>query len=216
MSETSTAAMPEKVTSSRERILQAAKQLFARNGYENTSTVAIARDAGTSESQLMKHFGSKQGLLSAILDRGWASIMDRVRGLPAATRGPDRVFAMLQAIAIELEHDPELKELMTLESRRIRKDSREVLVSRGCRQFSELLESVLSQMRGAEQLRPDLNVEAVRVALMGVVESLLRDQVVATRSELRASYGFDDLRLLLEVFLPALQRDERSLKCANG
>ena len=44
------------------------KRLFARNGYENTSTVAIAREAGTSESQLMKHFGSKQGLLAAVLD----------------------------------------------------------------------------------------------------------------------------------------------------
>jgi AcrR family transcriptional regulator len=56
--------------SSHDRILLAAKRLFAENGYENTSTVAIARDAGTSESQLMKHFGSKQGLLVAIFDRG--------------------------------------------------------------------------------------------------------------------------------------------------
>ncbi|MGZ4834111.1 MAG: TetR/AcrR family transcriptional regulator, partial [Terriglobales bacterium] len=52
-----------KGSSSRERILHAAKQLFSSRGYENTSTVAIARLAGTSESQLMKHFGSKEGLL---------------------------------------------------------------------------------------------------------------------------------------------------------
>ena len=64
--------------SSHDRILKSAKQLFARSGYENTSTVAIARQAGTSESQLMKHFGSKQGLLSAILDRGWVAIADRL------------------------------------------------------------------------------------------------------------------------------------------
>src|SRR5208337_2344458 len=63
--------------SSRDRILFAAKRLFALNGYENTSTVAIAREAATSESQLMKHFGSKQGLLVAIFDRGWASIDER-------------------------------------------------------------------------------------------------------------------------------------------
>ena len=53
--------------SSHDRILLAGKHLFAQNGFENTSTVAIAREAGTSESQLMKHFGSKQGLLIAIL-----------------------------------------------------------------------------------------------------------------------------------------------------
>src|SRR5688572_7518797 len=49
--------------SSHDRILAAAKHLFATRGYESSSTVAIARAAGTSESQLMKHFGSKEGLL---------------------------------------------------------------------------------------------------------------------------------------------------------
>ena len=61
--------------SSHDRILRAAKLLFAQNGYENASPVAIARDAGTSESQLMKHFGSKQGLLVTILDLGWNSVI---------------------------------------------------------------------------------------------------------------------------------------------
>ncbi len=65
--------------SSHDRILLAGKHLFARNGYENTSTVAISREAGTSESQMMKHFGSKQGLLVAIFDRGWAAIAERVQ-----------------------------------------------------------------------------------------------------------------------------------------
>ena len=35
-----------------DRILQAAKSLFATKGYENTCTVAISRAAGSSESQL--------------------------------------------------------------------------------------------------------------------------------------------------------------------
>src|SRR6516225_4062189 len=112
--------------SSHDRILRAAKQLFAQNGYENTSTVAIARDAGTSESQLMKHFGSKQGLLTAIIDRGWDSILDRVQAMPANIAGAERLFRMLESVAVEMEHDLELKELMTLESRRVRKDGRDV------------------------------------------------------------------------------------------
>src|SRR6516165_5785857 len=82
-------------TSSRERILSAAKQLFARNGYENTSTVAIARDAGTSESQLMKHFGSKQGLLMAILDRGWNATIERIKVTAPSNSSADRLVAML-------------------------------------------------------------------------------------------------------------------------
>ncbi|HET9698335.1 MAG TPA: helix-turn-helix domain-containing protein, partial [Terriglobales bacterium] len=70
-------ATPEILTpvlSSHDRILAAAKRLFASQGYEATSTMAIARLAGTSESQMMKHFGSKEGLLEAILDAGWQSM----------------------------------------------------------------------------------------------------------------------------------------------
>jgi len=191
-------------TSSRERILLAAKHLFARNGYENTSTVAIARDAGTSESQLMKHFGSKQGLLASILDRGWAAIIRRVQALEGDARLADRLLAMLEAIVIEMETDHELKELMTLEAHRVRKDSRDVLISRGYRQFAELFDALLSEMRSQGQIRPDVNLEAVRAALIGMVESLLRDQVIASRSDLRASYRFEDARHLLQVIVPAL------------
>ena len=57
--------------SSRNRILVTAKTLFASLGYDNTSTAVIARNAGTSESQLMKHFGGKAGLLETIFSEGW-------------------------------------------------------------------------------------------------------------------------------------------------
>lgn len=194
----------EKPVPSRERILLAAKRLFARNGYENTSTIAVARDAGTSESQLMKHFGSKQGLLEAILDRGWVAIVERVRGIPAERTRPARLLGMLQAVAIEMENDPELKELMTLEAHRVRKDSRDVLSSAASRQFSELMDSLLSEMRERGEVRPELNVQVVRTALVGMIEGLLREQVVAARSGTSASFDFDDVNRWLESVVPGL------------
>src|ERR1700735_1332836 len=124
------AAVPNP-TSSHDRILFAGKRLFARNGYENTSTVAIAREAGTSESQLMKHFGSKQGLLAAILDRGWANTIKRVEGTQSRHSPADRLVAAIEAMVVELENDLELKELVTLEACRVRKDNRDVVMSRG-------------------------------------------------------------------------------------
>src|SRR5690242_13833932 len=65
--------------SSRDRILAAAKTLFAHNGYEQTTTAAIARLAKTSESQLTKHFENKQGVLEAIFAEGWGQINDAAR-----------------------------------------------------------------------------------------------------------------------------------------
>ncbi len=190
--------------SSHDRILMSAKHLFARNGYENTSTVAIAREAGTSESQLMKHFGSKQGLLVAIFDRGWASVMERVQATQGTGGPADRLFRLLEALVVELENDTDLKELMTLESRRVRKDNRDVLISQGFRQFASVVDEILAEMQGQGQIRPDLKLDAVRAALLGLTEGLIRDRVVAQRSDLRADYGFDDIRRVLEIAVPAL------------
>lgn len=201
--------------SSRDRILMAGKRLFARNGYENTSTVAISREAGTSESQMMKHFGSKQGLLVAIFDRGWATIAERLQAAQKGTLG-QRLFGLLEAVAIELDNDSDLKEIMLLEAWRVRKDNRDVLLSQGYHRFADLVDGILSEMRDRGQIRSDVNLHAVRAAYMGLMEGLLRDQVVANRSELVAHYNFDDVKKLLEVLVAALH-DERpqSLKAVN-
>ena len=190
--------------SSHDRILLAGKHLFAQNGFENTSTVAIAREAGTSESQLMKHFGSKQGLLIAIFDRGWASMHERIQAIRAVSAA-ERLLSVLEAITFELENDPELKTLAMLEARRMRKDGTDVLMTRGSRQYRELLDGILQDMRNQGQLRQDVNLDAVRAAVTGMAEGLWRDQVVAKRSELRANYGVDDVRKVMEILIGAFQ-----------
>ena len=202
--------------SSHDRILLSAKHLFARNGYENTSTVAIAREAGTSESQLMKHFGSKQGLLSSIFDRGWVSIIERVQATQKTGAPADRLFAMLEAMVVELENDSDLKELMTLEARRVRKDNRDVLLSQGYRQFSSVVDGLLLEMQRQGQIRPHLKLDAVRAALFGMTEGLVRDRVVARRSEFTADYNFDDIKRVLEILVPAFGGEAmQPLKAVN-
>ncbi len=105
---------------------------------------------------------------------------------------------MLEAIAVELEGDADLKDLMMLESRRVRKDSRDVLVSRGFQEFATVVDGILCDMREQGELGSDLNLEALRSALLGMVEGLLRDQVVARRSEFSANYTLEDVKKVLD------------------
>ena len=121
---------PTFAASSRDRILQAAKSLFSTKGYENTSTVAISRAAGSSESQLMKHFGSKEGLLEAIFDESWQKINRALRQAIQELSSPSQKFNILGSLVVAaLERDPEIKLLMLLEGRRVRKEGRMVALS---------------------------------------------------------------------------------------
>ena len=58
------------MTEKQEKILNAALQLFAQEGYHATSTSKVAKHAGVSEGLIFRHFGNKDGLLQAILEEG--------------------------------------------------------------------------------------------------------------------------------------------------
>jgi len=60
------------------------------------------------------------------------------------------------------------------------------------------------------------DLDAVRAAILGMTEGLLRDQVVAKRSECHADYTFDDIRKILEIMVPALGSEAvQPLKAVN-
>lgn len=58
------------MTEKQEKILQAALELFAREGFKTTSTNKVAKLAGVSEGLIFRHFSNKDGLLQAILKEG--------------------------------------------------------------------------------------------------------------------------------------------------
>jgi AcrR family transcriptional regulator len=59
--------MPPETT--RERILDAAEELFARQGISGTSLRTLTRHAGVNLAAVHYHFGSKEGLLDAVVER---------------------------------------------------------------------------------------------------------------------------------------------------
>lgn len=189
--------------SSRDRILNAGKQLFAKDGYENTSTAAIARMAGTSESQLMKHFGSKEGLLEAIFDAGWGSMAYMFRAIHDLPSPVEKLEVMLEMVLNTLDRDQELKELMLIEGRRVRKEGHMILLTKGYLQFVRVVDAILTEMRARGELRPDVRTDAVRSALISMFEGMLRDQILASRMGFPAAYGRAELNKIFKLVLRA-------------
>jgi AcrR family transcriptional regulator len=192
--------------SSHDRILQAGRELFAGDGYENTTTSAIARRAGTSESQLIKHFSSKEGLLEGIFDQAWQRMAQGVQQAQEGGAPPlERLRALTEMMIAALEADKQLRTLMLLEGRRIRKHGHMVMMTRGFQQVLEVIDGILRELQYSGKLRPDLHPEAVRSALIGAFEGLLRDQLLAERADFPAHYDGAELRAayraVLECFL---------------
>lgn len=79
----------------RDEILELAVGEATRLGLESLSIGALARDVGMSKSGLFAHFGSKEGLQIAVLQRASNRFADRVmRRAVTAPRGEPRVHAI--------------------------------------------------------------------------------------------------------------------------
>lgn len=192
--------------SARSRILLAAKELFAREGYDNTSTASIARQAGSSESQLIKHFGSKEGLLEAIFDSSWQSLSYLFTAIHDLDSPAEKLEVMLDLILQTMERDDDLRSIMLLEGRRVRKEGHMIILTQGYLRFLGVIDALLAEMRSRGELREDVPNDAVRAALTSMFEGMLRDQVLAKRMGFPAKYDAQDIRKVFQIVLGAFRR----------
>ncbi len=78
------ATQGERRAETRQRLLDAAAELFAERGIEGSSVDAIAERADRTSGAVYDHFGTKDGLLFALLE-GWVDDVAVVIGAEMAT-----------------------------------------------------------------------------------------------------------------------------------
>lgn len=84
----------------RDRLLDSASRLFCRYGINAIGVDAVVQDANTAKATLYKNFGSKEGLVEAVLKREGAAWRDWfIGGLLTGEAGPrqrlGRIFPLL-------------------------------------------------------------------------------------------------------------------------
>lgn len=118
--------MTTETDDTRQRIIEAALQLFGEIGYTRATTRAIAQTAGVNEVTVFRHFGSKKNLLVACIQagnqRGFAQLFEEhlsgdyvadirmmARLQMALTR---QNFDLLRLLLCDAQTLPELKEVL--------------------------------------------------------------------------------------------------------
>ncbi len=82
-----------------ERILDAALVSIAAKGYDGTSLDSVAVTLGVRKQTVLHHFGSKDGLLKALLARSADEVRDAVEdGLGSSGSAMQRVEAVVKAV----------------------------------------------------------------------------------------------------------------------
>lgn len=66
---------PPPESETRSRILKSALRLFARQGYDGTTTRDLAEAADVAEGTLFRHFPNKKAILIEVASQGWVEIL---------------------------------------------------------------------------------------------------------------------------------------------
>ena len=191
----------ESTQTARTRLLGAGKSLFARLGYEQTSTAAIAREALTSESQLVRHFEGKAGLLAAIFEESWRPVNESLHGAAAeAPNAREALLSVLSTLMLAFDKDQELAFLFVFEERRVR-GGNEIVLSKGFLEFTELLQRLVRRGQKDGTFPAHCSPQAVSAALIGAAEGMLREPLIATRAGKPAPFSEGEM---VDVFTAML------------
>jgi AcrR family transcriptional regulator len=173
-------ARPEEAVPARQRlsaddrrsaIIDAARTLFARNGFRGTGTSDIAAAAGCSEPVIYKHFASKQALFAAVLEDSAEYMRGRFM---AATAGADDFFEAYVGFVRSLSGDARAAELHRLRYLAVTLTNEpEILASLTAMlaQWQAGVRSAVEAARAGGRIRADIPVDSVAMLFFGLAQA---------------------------------------------
>ena len=183
---------------SRERLLAAALELFAEHGFEKATVAAVARRAHTSQSQLLKHFGDKNGLLAAVLSGGWQQLNFAIRlAIARIPSAADQLSLILDMLLNYLEANKAFSQVL------LRDGDRLIELDGGLREFTEILDGVFEWMLATSE-SPSISPHALRVGLMGALIAMLRERTLVRQGA--SAFSENEIRLVFSNFVSSCVR----------
>jgi AcrR family transcriptional regulator len=194
--------MSSQSNSARQRLIQAALELFTAQGVSSTTTRQIAEKAEVNEVTLFRHFGNKHGLLLAVLEES-AAFKNLGESLVSRAIPPGNVYQALKDYASEslhaLEQVPEFVRSVVGEADQYPTENRRAL-GRGLTEANRYVAEYLATVIEQGHLNTYLPAEKLASLLNGM---LLGYAVIEFTSEFHELWEDRDdfLENLVQLFL---------------
>ena len=159
----------------RQQILDAALRCFSRDGFHNTTTADIVREAGLSQGTLYLYFASKEDIVVALADdrhQGEAY----VHALAQSEQDPLQGLKLLVDLYGRSLTDPAEAEQRRVRIQRWAEAQRNPViyesVTTGMLAVRQAIARLIERGQKSGQLRPDLNADAAAQAMIAIFQGL--------------------------------------------
>ncbi len=185
--------MPKFSHTTRQRLLNTAKELFARQGITHTTTRQIAEAAGVNEVTLFRHFKSKQGLLLAVFaDLGVFRGITDFPPMDAGGQWHENIKRYAHRCFCALVENPELVRSVVGEAD-LFSEAHRLALQQGFLQAQGQLEIYLEQVVETDLEHPQLSQAAATLHLLILGCAVM--QITATFPPLSETVALEDRSL---------------------
>jgi len=163
-------------------ILEAARDIFIRDGYENATVADIAERVNIVEGTVFHYFGSKQGLVVKVMEHFYHEITGNlVTGLSTIKGSREQLrFAISYHLTTLLEN-AELCRVLFKESRGARSELIDD-IRRLNREYIQPLNRIIEEGIESGELRSSVNPLLIRNMVYGSIEHLLWSHLFENRT----------------------------------
>jgi AcrR family transcriptional regulator len=144
-------AVPEEL--SRQKIMQAARELFVSQGYRAVSMRGIAKKLGYSHGAIYYHFQNKAELFSAMVVEDFQYLSGLLRDM--LNGGAENSLKMLEQVFLAyirfgLEHKPHYEIMFTLEESELKPSARDAKM-KSYEEFASVIVKAMQEMGKPQQ-----------------------------------------------------------------
>jgi TetR/AcrR family transcriptional regulator, fatty acid metabolism regulator protein len=170
-----------RTTSKRERILRAAVEVFARNGYFNAKVSEIAKAAGVADGTIYLYFDGKEDLLITIFREHTRTYLQSLQThLESISRPEDRFRAAIRHHLESLGRDRALAVVYQVELRHSLKFM-SLFSQEEVAEYLDLLRKIVEQGQNAGVFRRTLHPQLVAKAVFGILDEMVTSWMLSEK-----------------------------------
>lgn len=195
--------MGKKYGEKRDLILQAAKEIFAEQGYHSSSISSIAQKANIGDGTVYLYFKNKEDILRTLFHETiYNQFVPRLEKELIYYQDPRfRMFYLIHSHFLFFGSDYPLARVIQIESRQTSPAVREAM-KLGIKRYFQLIESIVEQGQNNGQFRTDVSAKNCRKLIFGSLDEIATCWVLA-----KEKYSLMEMvEPAAKMILAALQR----------
>jgi len=178
---------PSQQGDKRNRILQAAIEVFSRKGFFNSKVSEIARASGVADGTIYLYFKNKDDLLISLFEEKMVEIVVDVRKrIQAGETALDKLRIFIENHMSLLECEAGLIEVLQVELRQSSKFLKDYTPVKFF-EYLDVLSDIFEDGKREGIFRTDLNVGVARRVVFGAMDELSRTYILSKRQKFHPS-----------------------------